>query len=351
MSDFQIKQNVEISEFLLGDYISDFDTMPSMENFYKYSIVKTSAFHRFLIKLSKLNSSIKTIRLNSRIDEENKNEIEIGYVSFENKYAVSLTNYSIVILYDYSSRDESFQKDLNKLIKRQNITTDEDNYINLLVQTPNGLDLKPFELPKHKIVIEDNYNDDFTEVNDKIVTRLNKKDDKGIILLHGDPGTGKSTYIKYLISIIKKPIIYLPPDLVGALAMPSFVPLLMQYPNSVLIIEDAENALKKRSEHDGQSVSNLLNLSDGLLSECLHIQTICTFNCKVAEIDEALMRKGRMIAKYEFKPLTVENSNKLLNKRGVNHIADEPMTLTDIYNLEENNYNEVKKPVKIGFGR
>ena len=32
----------------------------------------------------------------------------------------------------------------------------------------------------------------------EIVKRLNEDNGKGIILLHGDPGTGKTSYIKYL---------------------------------------------------------------------------------------------------------------------------------------------------------
>ena len=45
-----------------------------------------------------------------------------------------------------------------------------------------------------------NYGKDFKKIHDTIVARLNKKDDKGIVVLYGDPGTGKcvteQTYIK-----------------------------------------------------------------------------------------------------------------------------------------------------------
>jgi len=58
-------------------------------------------------------------------------------------------------------------------------------------------------------------------------------------------------------------------------------------------------------------MANLLNLSDGLLSDCLHMQLISTFNTDIARLDKALLRKGRVIARYEFKPLTVEDSSIL----------------------------------------
>jgi ATP-dependent 26S proteasome regulatory subunit len=81
---------------------------------------------------------------------------------------------------------------------------------------------------------------------------------------------------------------------------PEFIDLLIDNPNAVVIIEDAENIMMDRKYNSDSSVSNLLNLSDGLLSDCLSVQIICTFNNSINLIDAALMRKGRLIAKYEF---------------------------------------------------
>ena len=51
---------------------------------------------------------------------------------------------------------------------------------------------------------------------------------------------------------------------------------------------------------------NILNISDGLLSDELCIKFICTFNAPLKDIDEALLRKGRLAARYEFKDLTTD---------------------------------------------
>ena len=83
--------------------------------------------------------------------------------------------------------------------------------ISLLVETKSGIDTKELKISKPKLNIADNYNDDFKEIHQTIVKRLSKKDDKGLILLHGKPGTGKTSYIRYLISTIKKNVIFLPP--------------------------------------------------------------------------------------------------------------------------------------------
>jgi hypothetical protein len=77
-----------------------------------------------------------------------------------------------------------------------------------------------------------------------------------------------------------------------------FIPLLMEYPNSVLIIEDAEAVIEERHGNTNGTVANLLNISDGLLSDCLNIQLLCSFNTNLSNIDKALLRKGRIIKQF-----------------------------------------------------
>ena len=81
--------------------------------------------------------------------------------------------------------------------------------ISLLINTRNGIDTKSLKITRPKLNIEDNYNDDFKEIHQTIMKRLSKKNDKGLILLHGKPGTGKTSYIRYLISTLKKEVIFL----------------------------------------------------------------------------------------------------------------------------------------------
>ena len=67
------------------------------------------------------------------------------------------------------------------------------------------------EIKKTKLDLELYYEDDFIEVDRTIQNRLTKKDDKGIVLLHGLPGTGKTTYLRYLIGRLKKKVLFLSP--------------------------------------------------------------------------------------------------------------------------------------------
>ena len=222
--------------------------------------------------------------------------------------------------------------------------------INLISRGRNGLELKSLEVKRTKLNLDLFYEDDFKNVSDVICKRLTKDKDKGIVLLHGLPGTGKTTYLRYLIGKIKKRVLFVSPSVAGDITSPDFIQLLVSNPNSVLIIEDAENVIMDRKLSNNASVSNLLNISDGLLADFLNVQLICTFNNSLTLADSALMRKGRLIAKYEFGKLGVSKSQKLSDHLGLKQIIYKPMTIAEIANPGEQEAVHPRTEV-LGFRR
>lgn len=237
---------------------------------------------------------------------------------------------------------------IQNALKKFKIKNFKRPQISILINTKRGIEINSFKIVKPKLQILDNYNDDFINIHKLILKRLSKKNDKGLVLLHGKPGTGKTSYIKYLISSIKKDVIFLPLNMAKSITSPDLISILIDNPNSIFIIEDAEDIIIDRDQDDNSPVSALLNISDGLLSDCLNIQIICSFNTDVSKIDSALMRKGRLIAKYDFKELEVNKANKLSKKLGFDATFDSSTTLTDIYNQKERKYQQSRKN-KIGF--
>lgn len=214
------------------------------------------------------------------------------------------------------------------------------------------------DLPDN-INIELNYGSKFLPVEKEIVKRLSENN-KGLYMFHGPPGTGKSTFLKYLTTQVKKDFIYIPAIMVDSfINNPSNFASLLQKKNSVLILEDAEKAIIKRLNDgiDSSSVTSLLNISDGILGDILKCPIVLTYNCPKQDIDEALRRKGRLQIDYEFGPLDLEDSKKLakhlgFSKKQIDDNITENMVIADIYNLlHKPEKSEKKQERVIGFGK
>ena len=251
----------------------------------------------------------------------------------------------------HNNRQDAFVAEIITLVNRfKERQRREPAEITLIVQNSYGMYLKEMEIKRTKLDLDLFYEDDFKEVDDIIRKRLNQKKDKGIVLLHGLPGTGKTTYLRYLIGKIRKRVLFLSPSVAGNLMNPDFIDLLIKNSNTVLVIKDAENIIMDRRTNSGSAVSNLLNISDGLLADFLNVQIICTFNSALTMVDSALMRKGRLIAKYEFGKLGVAKAKRLSEHLGFDKQIEAPMTVAEITNQHEQNF-ETKQVQILGFRR
>jgi hypothetical protein len=253
---------------------------------------------------------------------------------------------NVYILY---TNEKEFEKVLG-LLERQE--TEKKNNINLIVGAPGeGYTLREFttKLPSKEIDLELNYGKEFVKKHETIIERLNQQNGSGLVVLNGKPGTGKTTYIKFLTTQIEKRIIFVPPSMAESLTGPNLLPFLMENKNSILIIEDAEKVIGCReSSETNNSVSNILNMTDGILGDCLSLQVIATLNTPREKIDKALLRKGRLIAEHEFKELPEENVKRLFEKLKVKKDVTKPLTLTEIYNHDEDD-QVIESKKYIGF--
>lgn len=222
----------------------------------------------------------------------------------------------------------------------------KENTYRYVVRTDHGFATRSFDIKVMDNSLEDNYNDDLP--NAEVESFINS-DYAGVMIFHGEPGTGKTTYIRNLISKFKdKEFLYLDASCFNYITDASFIKLLMDYKDSVLILEDSEKLLKKR-ENSQANMSTLLNMTDGILADSMKLKIICTFNASIEDIDKALMRKGRLKVKYNFDKLKKDKVAKLLDKLGVKDVKAEPMTLADIYNYKEQVDFSTKEKRSVGF--
>ncbi len=230
-----------------------------------------------------------------------------------------------------------------------------NSMIHAIIRDQHGtISFEPFEMEvMEDFCIEKYYKENFKSVHEHIVSSL-QKNESGLYLLHGEPGTGKTTYIKFLATLLKRDMIYVPVAFIDSLLEPSFLPALLKKRHSILIIEDAERALLAREPGDSSSVvSAILNITDGLMGNVFNISIIATYNSQRQHIDKALLRKGRLKAEYQFEKLPVEQAQKILDEHEINYQAIEPMTLAEIFNIMEPDNLVTKNMIeekRVGFG-
>ena len=216
-----------------------------------------------------------------------------------------------------------------------------------------GIVFEPFEtvVPKGYSV-EKYYTKEFQPVHSHIVENL-QKNESGLYLFHGEPGTGKTTYIKHLASVVNRDMIYVPVAFIDSLVDPSFLPALLKKRHSVLVIEDAEKALLAREPGDSSSlVSAILNITDGIMGNVFSISVIATYNSPRAGIDKALLRKGRLKGEHKFDKLPVDQVQQILDDNKIKFTAKVPMSLAEIFNTQEPdtlNTKELVEEKRMGF--
>ena len=294
----------------------------------------------------------KIIRIERSVDN-NLYDVDYGtsevLLILKDGFMVFIINCKIDLLYG-PGITEAERHELLSIVNEFQITDSSSRVFHMIQLSGGFLELADFDVKPFEIDLESHYNDDFLLIHNKIVKSLMSKRKNGLILLHGKFGTGKTSYIRHLISNIDRKFIYFPASMISSISSPEFLPFISRQPDSVLILEDCESLLvhRENGQSNASALSNLLNLGDGLLSDALSINVICTFNAGIKKIDDAILRKGRLLARYEFKELNITKSRSLAQKIGKDVKIENAMSVSDIYNLEETSFEN--KPAKsIGF--
>lgn len=277
---------------------------------------------------------------------DNKIQLKETEVESDSTY-----NQQIVILYSRYSKDNIIKK-IIQIIRNCSSNPEYSAHVNVLYYNPFGeLDLKSLYLEEMSFELSLNYGEKFVTIHQKIIDFLNGNS-SGLILLHGEPGTGKTTYIQKLISDLKdKKFIFIPGNMISSLSSPNFSEFLISNANSVFVLEDAGGIVSSSSAQGviTDEIANLLNLSDGLTGRALNIKFIISFNSPMKSVDKALLRPGRTIVKHEFKKLNKKDTQRLAEHLGKEIEDNREMTLSEIYNYGNSQGLEEEDNKKIGF--
>jgi len=200
------------------------------------------------------------------------------------------------------------------------------------------------------------YGGSFAPWHAQFVQQL-KTQRSSISILRGEPGTGKTSYLRHLIYRLRRShrFYYLPLSMYSALTAPTAIPFWLnenRYCNDkvkVVVIEDAESLLVTRGSDNMERLSDLLNISDGFLGEVLKVHVICTLNAQVDQLDDALLRAGRLLTMREFKRLSAADAQNLARAKRLTLRNQKDYSLAEIYAGERPGSATLGSQRKIGF--
>jgi|688.fasta_scaffold69867_4 hypothetical protein len=223
---------------------------------------------------------------------------------------------------------------------------DSDNKLNTVTLSANGLEIEPINF--HNVDLEgiDLYypKSTFTELEKAV--RSIKKADKGLTILYGDRGTGKTTIINHIASKLDRIVIFIPNNMIEhTINNPEFRRFLKRYEKPIIVIDDCELVLNEIYNKSNITTTNLMQMVEGFLASTLDVNVITIFNTDSEDkIDHNLLECNNLIDVIEFGCLSKEEATDLSKQLGHSKKYKSPTRLVDVINKRKSD-----SMVGIGF--
>ncbi len=365
-----IQPNNSLENLVYSYFFEKYQCIPFRTNYYylDLSIIKLHNKLKSIKKKYGLEYSIFHILENMVGDEPNVYGLKIGeniILTYQIINLKSVTDFSIYYVPEDSeeiSESETLQTvsvitDLEKIIFKNLAFIEKFPSVYIITYDKGNMTARPYNLNiSDKFIYEDldlHYGEGFEEYYNNLKKEMIERD-SGFILFSGVEGSGKTHTIKALARDLytNMNFIYVPSNMISNIGQPEFLSFLSSFCDNmlgckfVLILEDSEDILSIRDgeNYNSNSISNILNLTDGILKDVYNTIIISTTSLSVDKIDSALLRSGRIISHKEFSYLDKHQYEHFKDKFKLEEDFEEnKYTISNVYNKIKDNLVDSKK--------
>lgn len=260
----------------------------------------------------------ETFVINDKMFVKINDDVYCSYIVIDRKQENSVIN-EVTFFY---KTEENFTL-IQELVEEFNtcvINFDEadSNKLNTIALSQGGLEVEPIEMSDFDV---DNFELYYSKQTSKDINKLVKeikKSTKGLSILLGERGTGKTSVINYLASKLDRIVIFIPNNMIEhTINNPEFRKFLKRYSKPVIVLDDCEMMFHEYFTKSNMFANNLLQMVDGFLSDSMEVNIVAIFNVEDEdEIDHSLLEANNLIRVVEFEELSIDESNELSDYLG-----------------------------------
>lgn len=352
-SDSNLNININKDDNELNDFLFCYDKFNSRPNkIVIHNNYSTSLFVQVISEYSTLVNKVtevipneEVLIMNEKVFAKVDNDIYLSYIiidkNTENSIVSEVTFFFSNV--DHTEKIQSIVEELNLCLL--NFSEETSNNLNTIVTGQNGIEIEPIETQIDLECFDLYYSKNNSKQVNKLIKEI-KKSEKGLSILYGERGTGKTSVVKYIASKVDRIVIFIPNTLIESTINNSeFRKFLKRFDRPIVVIDDCEMIFNDLFNKSNIFSNNLLQMIDGLLSDSIQVNVITLFNVDSDdEIDHGLLECNNLIKKIKFEYLSEDESKELSEHLGHKRKFKNKSKLIDIIKNRENSRN-----FEIGF--
>lgn len=310
--------NINKDDSNLNDFLycwQQFDKRPNKITI--HSTYSTRLFQSFIKeKIKEKNTFTEIIPdeidliINDKILAKLTNDIYLSYIIIDKELDSSIVS-DIVFYHKSDNNLEQIQEIIDGLNKCLVDFCEEESYnLNTITLGQNGLEIEPITTEFDTDNFDMYYHSKTSKLLNKTIKKI-KKNEKGLVILSGERGTGKTSTIHYIAENLDRIVIFIPNNLIDhTINNPDFRKFLKKHHKPIIVIDDCEMIFNEYFTKSNMIVNNLLQIVDGFIYN--DVTVVAIFNVDdVTEIDHSLIESNNLIEIVEFDYLEAEEATEL----------------------------------------